>query len=412
MESKIDSLIAQLKEAGLFGYGDITMQLQDMDVMVRDNGKVLHIRASPDGARRYAIAYMYNRGKHYFPIQKITEDKVVVMLESLLLFLATAGRTPETMSTFLGLLSGRIPVRDVAPSLGESSFITAVQGKYHPEGIRSTLIPPKSPDIGRGLTDCSIIALHLEQYHEFVGNDIFSKAIYPASEKAADRPAVTKGPTGYLRQGSSKRKSFMMELMKESEVYRELDASLKRHRETQARETRPPLPSLEILRSRHEFDGVEEYIVYLETLIGLPHPPSHATLHLYGIEHLEPDPGFNLQDPFAGQIQDGHYIPKEDEPSPFIYLCNWVEWKRVQPGWDNYKGSYSPIIEQLFELLRAEKYRSMIDRENVPFGTSLICAGLAFPTLGMVIHRRYNYNVDWEEAHRIEQTKVVNNHPR
>lgn len=374
MESEIDQIMGQLKATEFFDQGDITFSLPNMDVLVRQNGAALHIRARPNGHRRYAAVYTFDNGVHYFPMVEYTQEKVIVLLKELVLFL-TLGATTKNMQTFLGLLGGKIKVGDVAPSL----------------------TPPSTTFLGRGLTPMDMSYLEGKEHllPGYIGNDLFLKGV---GDDGSGKITSEKGPTGFLRQGSSKR--------------RPISTRPHVHQETQ-----PPLPERELLKPRCEFADDQEYIVYLETLVGLPHPikhrvPTHAVLKPCSTVNIEPDLGYNLDDPFADQMVNGHYIPKEDEPSPFIYQCNWVEWKRAQPGWVNYKGSYAPILEKLYSLLSNEKFRSLVDREKVPFNDRVICAGLPFPSLGMVIHVRYEFGLDWEEVHRLRQVKITNQHPR
>lgn len=105
-----------------------------------------------------------------------------------------------------------------------------------------------------------------------------------------------------------------------------------------------------------------------------------------------------------------HYIPAPDEPSPFgpdqeNYVDNpWIVWKNQQEGYDaQHQGSTTLLREALIEQLKAERYRSQVDRESVPFELQTSSGKLS---LGYVIHIRYSHPMEWEEAHNYGMSKI------
>lgn len=106
----------------------------------------------------------------------------------------------------------------------------------------------------------------------------------------------------------------------------------------------------------------------------------------------------------------GRYIPDKDEPSPFgpdqeNYVDNpWITWKYQQPGYYAVRdGSAVLLRQELIVQLKAEKYRSQAEREDVPADIQTSSGHLS---LGYVIHIRYSHPMEWEEAHNYGQHKI------
>lgn len=407
MESAIDQIMDQLKNTEIFSNGNLTFSLSNMDILVRQDGELLHIRTRPDGWRRYTVVYTWCNEVHYFPVRVYPQEKVIVLLKELLEFL-TFGKQTKGVPTFLGLLSGKIRVEDVA----------------------SSLTPSSSGDVNRGLTLNTASVPHLER-NEHLLNELGCLQALPnlTSEelnKAVDR---LKGPTGFLRSAFRRRRDAIPVvagggLLQVFEQY--VNGSPKEVNEHLGEEWLIP-NNQETRRPRHEFKNDEEYIQYLEHLISRSRVfPRVTTKPLSGPDHIsrmhymtgatEPSEApqtsvknevMSAGDAFASQMKDGHYVPLEDEPSPFTDANLWTEWKKKQLERTGYTGPVNHFAEPLMRLLENEPCRCLaLLCETVAFVASVPDA--EWPTLGHVIHMRYTVNfncqspvLSWLEAHAV-----------
>ena len=122
------------------------------------------------------------------------------------------------------------------------------------------------------------------------------------------------------------------------------------------------------------------------------------------------EPGATIFSSITPGVKPPLYVPHPDEPSPFgpdqeNYVDNpWVVWKNDQEGYDaQHQGSSVLLRKALIEQLKAERYRSQVDRESVSFE---MLTGSGKLSLGYVIHIRYSRRMEWEEAHRFGLQKI------
>lgn len=185
-------------------------------------------------------------------------------------------------------------------------------------------------------------------------------------------------------------------------------------------------------RLRLTFKGDKEYADYLQRLIQLQemspggfmedsqrsvtdlelmYPHREVLLNVPGrylTRHIDPSemdpllrPDVALDKLVMGNTMkstlEEHYIPQPDEPSPFRYGVDWVNWRRKQPANPDPSVSYMQMLKDLLERLRSEKPRTLAQRDHdVPPNLTTADGHLS---LGYVIHIRYSANVGWEQAH-------------
>lgn len=272
---------------------------------------------------------------------------------------------------------------------------------------------------GRGLTVDSSKALFIKQNEhmlERIRGDVF---ITP------EELSSLKGPTGFLR-GASRRR------LADSRV---VIVGASSSMPMGDRDYLNTTTGCEPQKARHEFKNDESYIQYLEHLvkrsgvfhrtIAKPLPQSAhiserledkldisslAEVMLGTPEHIS-RAEINGQLPVKFvQVKGGHYIPHEDEPSPFgpdqkNHVDNpWIVWYRNTFEFNPENGDVVSLRAGLKERLKNEKSRPLAEIEAVPYKPLTSDGKVA---LGWVIHMFYNLGrTSWEEIHAAGQARA------
>lgn len=172
---------------------------------------------------------------------------------------------------------------------------------------------------------------------------------------------------------------------------------------------------LEPQKARHEFKDDESYIQYLEHLVNRS-GVFYRTISkpLSGPEHISRTHYMTgtteLPAVKSVQVKGGHYIPHDNEPSPFgpdqkNHVDNpWIIWYRNTLGSDSENGDAVSLRAALKERLENEKLRPLAEIQAVPYSPLTSDSKVA---LGWVIHMFYNFgNKSWEEVHAIGQARA------
>lgn len=155
---------------------------------------------------------------------------------------------------------------------------------------------------------------------------------------------------------------------------------------------------------RASFSDEEKYVAFLERMVKL-----QITSPSGDVKDDRAILGNSMKST-SPDVKPPLYIPQPDEPSPFgpdqeNYVDNpWLVWKNQQEGYDaQHQGSSVLLREALITQLKTEHYRSQVDRESVPAELQTSSGKLS---LGWVIHIRYTYRMEWEQAHNFGMQKI------